>query len=69
MLSSTLSVFGGALQPNPPAGNSPNPDMSHHLEVIQISMQLTSQAGLVQVLSYPIFLLVLILPTHRGMEG
>ena len=29
--------------------------MSHHLEVIQISVQLTSQAGLAQVLSYPIF--------------
>ena len=41
--------------------------MSHHLEVIQISMQLTSQAGLPQVLSYLIFLLVLILPTQRGM--
>ena len=43
--------------------------MSHHLEVIQISMQLTSHAGLAQVLSYPIFLLVLISPTHRGMEA
>ena len=43
--------------------------MSYHLEVVQISMQLTSQAGLVQVLSYPIFLMVLIWPTHRGMEG
>ena len=38
-----------------PVGNSPNLGVSHHLEVIQISMQLTSQAGLVQVLSYPMF--------------
>ena len=43
------------LQPNPPAGNSPNLGVSHHLEVIQISMQLTSKAGLVQVLSYALF--------------
>ena len=43
--------------------------MSHHLEVIQISMQLTSHAGLVQVLSYPIFLLVLISPTQMEMEN
>ena len=31
-------------------------------------MQLTSQAGLAPVLSYPMFLLVLILPIHRGTE-
>ena len=66
---SSTSVFSSAIQPNPQQGNSPSRGVSHHFEVIQISMQLTSQAGLVQVLSYPMFLLVLILPTHRGMEG
>ena len=42
-----------ALQP--PVGNSPNLGVSHHLEVFQISMQLTSQVGLVQMLSNPMF--------------
>ena len=39
----------------PPAGNLPNLGVSHHLEVIQISVQLRSHTGLVQVLSYPLF--------------
>ena len=53
----------------PPTGNWSNLGVGHHPQVIQISMQLTSQAGLAQVLSYPMSLLVLILPIHRGMEG
>ena len=51
-----------------PAGNSPNLDVSHHHEVIQISMQLTSHAGLAQVLSYPMFMLVLSL-TYPQRDG
>ena len=50
-----LVSIGWCFATNPPAGNSPNLGVSHHLEVIQNSMQLTSLTGLAKVLSYPMF--------------
>ena len=61
--------FGGALQPNPQQGTHPALVWVITLRWLRSVCSLHPKPGLLQVLSYLMFLLVIILPTHRGMEG